>query len=97
MFYQLGLNLWQSILRATELEINFWKLVCEDYGSGYKSTCANEEIVEEKGSPRRRKLVYELEREGIGLFDLGWAESGLGWRPLVGLGRTWVPRAWVLA
>ena len=53
--------------------------MCEDNGHGYKSMCANEETVEEKGLLRRRKLTYELEREGPGAVGLGWAGSSLGW------------------
>ena len=62
--------------------------MCEDYGNDYKSMCANEETVEEKGLPRRRKLAYELECEGIRLPDLGWCPP------------TWVApesRAWCVA
>ena len=85
-FYQLGLNLLQSVLRATDLEINFRKLVCEDNGSGYKSTCANKETVDETRSSQERELAYELTTKGFGLSGLDWAGSGLGWRPPVGLG-----------
>ena len=36
-----------------------------------------------------KKLAYELENEGTRLPHLGWAEFGMGWRPLAGLGRAW--------
>ena len=85
MFYQLGLNLWQFILGATDFRIDFRKLVCEDNNSGYESTCANEGIVDEKRLPRKRKLVHELKRKGTELLDLGW-------RPSVDLGHAWVMR-----
>ena len=81
------------------------KARAEDNGSGYKSTCANEEAIDETGSPRKRELAYELSAKGFGLSGLGWAGSGLGWCLPVDLARlsrdhtgpsAWC-RAWVLA
>ena len=85
------------------LGIDFRKLMCEDNGSGYKSTCANEENVDETGSPRRRELAYELTLRGFGLSGLDLAWVCRNWPGLVladRAGRTWgrtpgVARAWV--
>ena len=73
----------------------------KDNGSGYKSTCANEETVDKTGSPRTRELTYELSTKGFGLSGLDWVGFGLGWRPL----SAWVapgvsrarPRAWCMS
>ena len=45
----------------------------EDNNSGYKSTCANEEIIDGTGSPCERELAYELTTKGFGLLGLDWA------------------------
>ena len=65
----------------------------EDNGSGYKSTCANEETVDETGLSRERELAYELTTKGFGLSGLDWARFGLGWRLSVGLGLAWAAHA----
>ena len=97
-FYQLGLNLWQFVTRATDLGIDFRKFVRDDNDSDYKSTCANEETVDETGLPRTRELAYELSARRVraGGSGLGWiwpgmAGFGLGWCLPVAPG----PRAWV--
>ena len=84
---------------ATDLEIDFRKLVCEDNDSGYKSMCVNEKIVDEKRSLRRRELAHELNREGSGLTGLAGAR-GLLLCCSHGLGSSWSsiglvePRCW---
>ena len=60
-FYQLGLKLWQFVSRATDLGIDFRKLVYEDNDSGYKSVCTNEKTVDDKGSLRGKEFVYVIE------------------------------------
>ena len=73
-------------MRATDLGINFRKLVRDDNGSSFKSTCVNEETVDEMGSPRERELAYKLSTRGSGLSDrtgpnlawAGWIWPGLG-------------------
>ena len=68
----------------------------DDNDSGYKSTCANEETVDETGLPRTRQLAYELSTKWVWLAGLGWPD--LAW---VGVclsawvapgSRAWVPR-----
>ena len=58
------------------LGINFRKLVRDDNDSDYKSTCANEETIDETRLPRTRELAYELSAK--------WA-----WAVGPGLGRIW--------
>ena len=64
----------------------------DNNGSGYKSTCVNEETVDETGLPRKRELAYELSAKWV------WAgRPGLGriWHGLVPagcLGRAWAAR-----
>ena len=79
-------------MRATDLGINFRKLVRDSNGSGYKSTWANKKTVDETGLPREMELAYELTTKEFRLSDLDWARSGLGWHPSVGLGRAWATR-----
>ena len=45
-------------MRATDLEIDFQKLVRDKNDSGYKSMYANEETVDETGLSRTRELAY---------------------------------------
>ena len=66
----------------------------DDNDSGYKSTSANEEIVDGTGSPRTGQLAHKLSTKGFWVGGLDWAGSGLGWCLLAGLGRAWVCRAW---
>ena len=87
-------------MRATNLEINFQKLVRDDNGSGYKSTCANEETVDETGLLRTRELAYKLSAKwawavgpGLGRIWPGLASTG---RPGSSeLGCTWYVAHWV--
>ena len=72
MFYQLDLKLQQFVSGATDLEIDFRKLVNDDNDSSYKLMCMNEVTVDGKRSPRGRELAYKLERERFGLIGLGW-------------------------
>ena len=89
-FYQLKrIN---NVSRATDLGINFRKLVCDDNDRSYKSTCANEKTVDETGSTRIKELAYELSTKevravgpGLGRIGLGSVESGLAWSPQPGL------------
>ena len=69
-----------------DLGIDFRNLVREDNGSGYKSTSANEKIVDEMGSLRTRELAYELSTKrvwvvgpGVDRIDPGSTGSGLVW------------------
>ena len=52
----------------------------DDNGSGYKSTCANEETIDETGLPRMKELAYELSAEWVRANWLGlgqiWARLG---------------------
>ena len=52
----------------------------DDNDSGYKSTCANKETVDETGLPRTRELAYELSARWVraGEPGLGWIWPGLG-------------------
>ena len=61
-------------MRATDLGINFRKLVCDDNGSSYKSTCANEETVDKTGFPQIRELAYELSTKWVWALGLGWPD-----------------------
>ena len=56
----------------------------DDNGRGYKSTCANEETVNEMGLPQMRELAYELSTKwawvvgpGLGRIWLGLGHPGL--------------------
>ena len=95
-----------------DLEINFRKFVRDANSSGYKSTCANEEIADETGLPRMRKLAHELFAKwvraggpGLGRIRPGLAGSDLGWCLPADLGHAWAPpgasrarpRAWCVA
>ena len=51
--------------------------------SGYKSTCANEEIVDGTGSPRTGQLAHELSTKG---FWVGGPGLGRIWPGLAGSG-----------
>ena len=86
-FYRLDLKLWQFVLRAIYLEIDFRKLVCDGNDSSYKSTCTNEITVDGKRSPRGRELAYKLERGASKLTGLGWCTrpgcAFTGWAILV--------------
>ena len=79
VFYQLGLKIWQFVTRATDLEIDFRKLECEEVNSGYISTCTREENDDEKRLPCEEKLAYELGRGRSRLPGLGWAGPNLAW------------------
>ena len=57
-----------------DLGINFRKFVRDDNGSGYKSTCANEETIDETGLSRTRELIREM-----GSGCLAWAGPNLAW------------------
>ena len=78
MFYRLGLKLRQFVSRATDLGIDFRKLVCDDNNSGFELAYTNEVTIDGKRSPRGRWLANELERSGSWLAGLSWARSGLG-------------------
>ena len=72
-------------MRATDLEINFRKLVRDDNGSGYKSTGANEKTVDRmKVVAGKRARVRAVDERvwafGTGLSRIwpGLAESSLG-------------------
>ena len=65
-------------MRATDLGINFRKLVRNDNGSGYKSTCVNEETVDETGFSLETEIAYKQTTKEFGLSGLDWAGSGLG-------------------
>ena len=73
-------------MRATDLEIDFQKFVRNENDSGYKSTCANEETVDETRLPRMRELAYELSARRVGAGGLDWVGSGLGWPDLAWAG-----------
>ena len=80
-------------MRATDLKTNFRKLVRDDNGSGYKSTYANEKIVDETELPRTREHAYELSAKwvwvgGPGLGQI-WPRLVLVGLPGSRLGRAW--------
>ena len=76
-----------------DLGIDFRKLVRDDNNSGYKSTCANEEIVDGTGSLRTGQLAHELSTKG---FWVGGPGLGRIWPGLVPVGqpRSCMGRAW---
>ena len=71
----------------------------DDNDNGYKSTCANEETVDETGLPPTKELAYELSAEwvqanwpGLGRIWPGLVGSSLGWCLPADLGRAWAAR-----
>ena len=64
---------------ATDLGIDFRKLVNRDNDNGFELACTNEIIVDGKRSSRGKGFAYELKQSGPGLTGWSWAESDLGW------------------
>ena len=89
MFYQLDLKLRQFVLGATDLKIDFQKLVYNNDDCSFELAYANEVTVDGKRSPQGKGFVYELKQNGLGLTSRSWA--GSGWLVL-GLSRPGVPR-----
>ena len=63
----------------------------EDNDSDYKSTCVNEETIDETGSPQERELVYELSTKRVWVVGPGLGQIGPG---STGSDLVWVPLAW---